>query len=113
MLSQLNAACYVVNDGQEQAGLADKLNQRHAVRVVFVPIPVDIVLCPLLAQRVTSGAKCVVIALLLEKFGSDRDVDAVIFNVERRTGCFTAEIRYFGTGPRQSDHLTSCRGLFC
>ena len=108
----------VVNDGQEQAGLANQLNQRCPVLIVVVPFPVDVVLHTQRAQCVTSGADRVVIALLLEKFRCHGYEGAGIFNVERGNGRFTAAIRYFGTGPRQSDHLTSCRGfisvtLFC
>ena len=102
----------VVNDGQEQTGLADKLNQRHAVRVVLVPIPVNKVMYALRAQCVTSGADRVVIALLLEKFRCYGYEGAGIFNLERETGRFTAEIWYFRTSRRQSDHLTSCHWIY-
>lgn len=97
-----------MNDRQEQPGLADQFNQCFPVLVVVVPFPVNEVLYAKRAQCVTSGSDRIVIALLLKKFRCYGYEDAGIFNVERGTGCFTAEIRYFGTGPRQSDHLTCC-----
>ena len=107
MLSQLNAVFVVVNDGQEQSWLADQLDQCLSVLVFAVPFPVDVVLHTQRAQCVTSGADRVVIALLLEKFRCYGYEDAGIFNVERGNGRFTAEIWYFRTSRRQSDHLTS------
>ena len=86
--------------------LADKLNQRCPVLIVVVPFPVDVVLHTQRAKCVTSGADRVVIALLLEKFRCDGYEDAGIFNLERETGRFTAEIWYFRTSRRQSDRLT-------
>ena len=102
-----------MNDRQEQPGLADQFNQCFPVLVVVVPFPVNEVLHAKRAKCVTSGANGVVVALLLEKFRCDGYEDAGIFNLERETGRSTAEILDFRTGRRQSDHLTSCRGLFC
>ena len=103
----------VVNDGQEQAGLADKLNQRRSVRVVFVPFPVDIVRRSLCAQCVTRGANGIVVALLLKKFWGNGHAEGVLSSAGCGTGRFTALTWYFRTSRRQSDHITSCRGLFC